>query len=365
MKKSSREAQNLLDSKLVFITHHEKSLLKWMEIIIAAVCLLVLIYLIFFSPPNTHNRLDYSMLLAVVFLFMVFAILLSLQEKYIFSAIVLIVAGTIGPWWSALVDPSVSNGNLIPLVYITIPILFSSLFAPLIVSILVGTIQIIGLMIFILLGNFNLSMGASSLFFFLIFIFASGLVFNIQNRNNRVIISSQIEMLKEQAIRDPLTGLYNRRFPLEYLEKEIARLKRIDGFLSLIVLDVDDFKTINDTCGHDCGDAILVGISNILIKNFRYSDVICRYGGDEFLIILSENDLLEAQKKAEALQKAIEQKPFKCTCEKEMQVTISIGITGFPKHAESVKDLIKSADLALYKAKEKGKNRIEVGENLG
>jgi diguanylate cyclase (GGDEF)-like protein len=165
--------------------------------------------------------------------------------------------------------------------------------------------------------------------------------------------------LKDFANRDPLTGMLNRRFPFEYLYKEFARLKRIKGVLSIVIFDVDDFKYFNDKFGHDCGDEILISISKIILSNFRESDVCCRYGGDEFLIAMSGANRKEAKKRIEKLQRMIAEENYNSLCQEKINVTISVGIAAYPRNGESVDDVIKAADQALYLAKERGKNRIE------
>jgi diguanylate cyclase (GGDEF)-like protein len=338
----------------------ETVLLKWIEAIIAVVCFLVLIYLLFISPSPRQVNTRYAVLVVTEIILLVFAIFFYQQKKIALSSNILILAGLIGPWWSVLIDETIVNGNLFPLVYLTIPILFSSFFSPVSVTAIIGIVQSVGLAIFIYLGNYDLSLGAASLFFFVLFIYAISMIINIQNRNNRQTITMQVEKLEEFAIRDPLTSLHNRRFPLEYLQDEFAKLRTLGGILAIIIFDVDDFKYFNDTYGHDCGDEILVVISKLIKENFRQSDVSCRYGGDEFFIAMSGSDLNEARKKIENLQEKIAKEEFKSLCGDPVPVTISAGLAAYPQHGDTVKAVMKAADKALYLAKEKGKNRIEL-----
>ena len=340
----------------------ETILLKWIELIIALVCFVVLIYILFLCPSSKIVIWHYTVLIAMEMVILLAAIVLYEKDRVTLSSNLLILAGIIGPWWSVIFDESIINGNLFPLVYTTIPILFSSFFSPVAVTIIIGISQCLGVATIIYLGEFDLGLGAASLFFFVVFIFAISLIINIQNRNNRQTISAQVERLEEFANHDPLTGMLNRRFPFEFLQKEFARLKREEGIVSIVIFDVDDFKYFNDTYGHDCGDDILISISKLLLSNFRESDVCCRYGGDEFLIAMSGAKLEEAKKRVENLQRKITEEKFKSLSDEKKKVTISVGIAAYPIHGETVNDVIKAADQALYQAKEKGKNRIEIIE---
>ena len=342
------------------LSHVELVLLRSVEYAMAGVCALVLIFLVFFEQLDARLLTHYIVLVTVVFLLILIAILLYSQKKIVLSSYILVLSGAIGPWWSALVDPSILQGNLLPLVYIAIPILLSSFFLPTGIMISISVIQIIGLVLFALYFNFNLAGGISSLVFFLIFILTSSLTFNIRNKHNKRIISKQILDLENQSMHDPLTGLYNRRFLGGFLEREFARLNRSGGNLSIIILDIDHFKQYNDTYGHACGDDVLVNISNLLNTNFRSSDIICRYGGDEFLIVLNDSTIDDALLKAQTLQKLVAEKTVICEVGSDVQATLSIGIAGFPTHGRTHSDVIRSADQALFLAKEKGKNRIEV-----
>jgi len=216
------------------------------------------------------------------------------------------------------------------------------------------------MVLFILIRGFDLRMGGGGLLFLGAYIFAVSLIINIQNGRNRQTISNQLELLKEYAIHDPLTGLHNRRYPLEFLQNELSRLKREGGILSVVIFDIDNFKYFNDTYGHHCGDEVLIAISKLIRENFRESDIICRYGGDEFLITMSDIEPSEAGKKIERLQELIGNVKPEEFCNADKKITISAGIAVYPRNGETVQDLIKAADEALYLAKNQGKNCIIV-----
>ncbi len=158
-------------------------------------------------------------------------------------------------------------------------------------------------------------------------------------------------------ITDPLTGLYNRRFLNEILHKELELSKRYNRQLSLAIADVDNFKKINDTYGHIAGDTVLKAIAETVLKNIRESDIASRYGGEEFVIIMSQTDKADAVKAIERLREAISKEKILLNNKNSISVTISVGIASYPDDAEYPGDLLISADDRLYKAKREGKNR--------
>jgi diguanylate cyclase (GGDEF)-like protein len=163
------------------------------------------------------------------------------------------------------------------------------------------------------------------------------------------------ERVKSLALRDALTGLHNYRYFREALLYEVERSRRYSTPLSLLFLDIDDFKRINDTLGHLHGDAIIRKVSVILKDGIRLADLLCRYGGDEFVLLMSQTPLAQAELLAERLRRLIGQSPLMQAGQCSM-ITVSIGVAGL-KPGMSMEDLIKAADDALYRAKEAGKNR--------
>lgn len=164
--------------------------------------------------------------------------------------------------------------------------------------------------------------------------------------------------LSDLATHDGLTGLYNHRFFYRILESEIMRASRYKNTVSLLMLDIDHFKGVNDTYGHQAGDAILRGLSERLMCRVRSIDSVCRYGGEEIMVVLPETDLLGAQKIAEDLRFLIENEAFKVCNNQSINITVSIGLSVYPEHAQEVSVLVSQADTALYQAKESGRNRI-------
>ncbi|NEO26453.1 MAG: diguanylate cyclase [Kamptonema sp. SIO4C4] len=164
------------------------------------------------------------------------------------------------------------------------------------------------------------------------------------------------ENLRSQSLRDPLTGLYNRRYMEEALTQELRRAQRGEHTVGIILLDVDRFKQFNDTFGHNAGDRVLRVLSHFLKRNIRQSDVVCRYGGEELLLILPEATLADSYQRAEQIRQRVERLKIKHHGQRLGSVTISVGISGFPDHGETGEDLIQAADKALYQAKHQGRN---------
>lgn len=166
------------------------------------------------------------------------------------------------------------------------------------------------------------------------------------------------DALRDQSIRDPLTGLFNRRYIEESLEQEIARATRSAMPVSLLILDLDHFKSMNDTYGHSAGDRLLRELGVILRCRSRTEDVAARYGGEEFLLMLPGMDKIAAVQRAEELRSAIADIQLVDAGIELPAVTASIGVAAFPDHGHSVDDLLRSADKALYRAKHAGRDRV-------
>ena len=165
--------------------------------------------------------------------------------------------------------------------------------------------------------------------------------------------------LQEQAIRDPLTGVFNRRYFAEALDKETARAVREKSPFSLIVLDVDFFKKVNDTYGHKCGDLVLQSLAKFLQENTRRSDIVCRFGGEEFVILMPDAAVQDAFERAERFRKEFALQVVEHEG-KHVKSTFSAGIASFPIHSDAGETLLSMADLALYQSKADGRNRVTV-----
>jgi diguanylate cyclase (GGDEF)-like protein len=166
------------------------------------------------------------------------------------------------------------------------------------------------------------------------------------------------ETLRTQSIRDPLTGLFNRRYLEVSLERELQRSARRSQTLAVLMLDIDHFKRFNDSHGHEAGDALLAQFAEVLKRAARSEDIACRYGGEEFTVILLEADAATAQRRAETIRQATADMSVTYRQQQLPHVTVSIGMAVFPRDAQAPSDLLRRADAALYLAKKAGRNRI-------
>jgi len=188
--------------------------------------------------------------------------------------------------------------------------------------------------------------------------------------------------LRDLVTKDVLTSFYNRRYFFHRLNSEIQRAKRYERTLSLLILDVDDFKRFNDTYGHLEGDTLLKGLADVIRGTIRRSDakpsyevdIACRYGGEEFAVILPEAAQVQGGAVAERLRASIEARGASIVAERIRRkiestplggktVTVSIGVSSYPDHGADAESLIRAADEAMYKAKRAGKNRVAISGN--
>jgi diguanylate cyclase (GGDEF)-like protein/PAS domain S-box-containing protein len=168
------------------------------------------------------------------------------------------------------------------------------------------------------------------------------------------------ESLRNQSICDPLTGLFNRRYMEESLEREFSRANRHKSSVAIVMLDLDHFKRFNDTFGHQAGDELLRALGDLLKKNTRSQDIACRYGGEEFALVLSDSSLEGAYKRAEILRQQVKQLSVEYDGKTLGAVSVSMGVAVFPDHGTTMGDVLRASDQALYSAKREGRDRVSV-----
>lgn len=164
--------------------------------------------------------------------------------------------------------------------------------------------------------------------------------------------------LREQSIRDPLTKVFNRRYLELTLERELKRAERKSEPLSVLVLDIDHFKKFNDTMGHEAGDTLLTQFAQLLENNVRKEDIVCRYGGEEFVIVLPMANIQMAMERAHKICEATRKLKVNSLDKSISAVSVSIGVSAFPYHGKEGQSLIAAADAALYASKNNGRDRV-------
>lgn len=182
---------------------------------------------------------------------------------------------------------------------------------------------------------------------------------NVYLRETAPVLETKrlMENLRDSTLRDPMTGLNNRRFLEEYVETLVSSVHRKRAHVAILMLDLDYFKMVNDTYGHDAGDAVLKSLSTLLKQSVRASDLVIRYGGEEFLIILIDSEGEAADHVAEKIRLAVESLKVQ-VAGITLQKTISIGIADFPTDSDTFWQAVKFADVAMYQAKDQGRNRV-------
>jgi len=170
------------------------------------------------------------------------------------------------------------------------------------------------------------------------------------------------ETLRTQSIRDPLTGAFNRRYMVESLERELHRASRSERPLGAIMVDIDHFKKYNDTYGHEAGDALLKELAKFLQAQVRGGDIACRYGGEEFVLILPEASPEVTLRRAEQMREGVKRLNVVHHGQPLGRITLSLGVAGYPGDGQTPDELLRAADAALYQAKERGRDRVVVSQ---
>jgi diguanylate cyclase (GGDEF)-like protein len=188
-----------------------------------------------------------------------------------------------------------------------------------------------------------------------------GVLVNItRSKEAEAALQQANQKLQQQTIRDMLTGLHNRRYLDETLPRELQRAARQRQTLGVIMLDIDHFKHYNDTYGHDAGDALLRAVGAFLLQSIRGDDIACRYGGEEFTLVLPGASLDDTRQRAEAIRAGVQALVVEHEGQTLEKITVSLGVTVFSDYRATADLLIRSADQALYQAKRSGRDRVVV-----
>ena len=346
-------------------------LLAWLLllIILLTVAMLVLVVL---SPASSPQRGLYIGLIIGLLVPEVVAFLLNQRGHYGISAGIAVTLAAIGPWGSAILDPAVSRGDFVPLTFMVLPVLLASvLLRPAVTSVL-AVLQLCVLALVPLAFPATASINWPSFISFVAFTSALSIAASVVSRRDLAQIDQQTHelatseaQLRELSIRDPLTNLFNRRFMEEALMREVRRAERGHVPLSIIMMDIDHFKRFNDTLGHAAGDALLHDLGALLPQTIRAADIACRYGGEEFVLVLPDASLEVATARAELVRDAVKNLHVVRSGLELGAVTISLGVAAFPDHGCDAESVLRSADSALYRAKDQGRDQVVVASGDG
>ncbi len=333
----------------------QRKLLAW--ILLAVFVLLMVLLLIVILDPN-QNPLNnqYGIFVAGLAIFLIVPYVLNSIGFYNVSAATLVLGLATAPWVSMLFDPGILQGDFVPLAYIVLPILLSSILCRVQITVILAILQFAGATFVLMYSPSKFPFNWLSFLFFVFATSALSIFANSMIQRNLKQIAYQVKLLadnevilREQAIRDPLTNLFNRRYLQESLEREIDRATRARHPLGIIMLDVNGFKQINDTLGHAAGDVVLQDLGKFLLTQVRQYDIVCRYGGDEFVIIMPDTSQESTKERAGHLQAEI--KNLDINQGKKFTITISVGTAVFPADGSTVDEILISADKALYRKK--------------
>ncbi|NCC13482.1 MAG: GGDEF domain-containing protein [Spirochaetia bacterium] len=300
-----------------------------------------------FPSPNRHA---YLLLLLVLLLLLILAMIARHRNHYLLSASFTLGLGLVGTWSSVLINLNAGTPDFFPLCYVTITIIISSLFLPALFTILLSATQIILLAVLVAANETLLQQNWPSFFFFVILVAFLSMIANY-------LIKIQMFQLKESAIRDHLTGLFNRRYFDETLSNKLKREQKGGEPWGIILLDIDHFKHFNDQYGHDAGDFVLTRLAHEMLSCFNLSATICRYGGDEFAILLPYLQQQELGTLCENLVERVHALDLPYAGKSLGSMSISVGYVRYTEQLSSAELFLKQADSYLYHAKQTGRNQ--------
>ncbi len=296
---------------------------------------------------------------------LVISLVLNLRGHYKAAAWLTILVTIVGPWLCILVDDTVAYGDYVALLYTAMSIQLCAILLNERVTLVIALAQFAGLAALVATNPNLHSFNWPGLMVFIVFVSMLGIISSMMSRKHlqqiekdRSLLRQSEAKLQELALRDSLTGLFNRRYMEETLERELNRAVREQRNLGVIMTDVDGFKLINDTFGHPLGDAVLARVAEELQHNIRKSDIACRFGGDEFILIMPECSLEDTILRAQALRRIVQSASIVVDDMDVGPVTLSMGVGAMPEHGATAAELLKAADKALYAAKHDGRNRV-------
>jgi diguanylate cyclase (GGDEF)-like protein len=324
-----------------------------------------LILVLFADPVGSPQRAVYPPFIFGLVILIMLVYGLNRAGYYSVAAALVVAGALLGPWGSVMLDPTILHGDFVPLAYTIVSVLLSSiLLTPLITAVLAGA-QLIGLALIAFANPATTSIDWPSFLGLIFFTSVLCLLSSIVSQSDLDQIDRQTRQLaqseaglRELSVRDHLTQLFNRRYLEETLDREIRRSLRSHYTIGVILFDVDHFKQVNDRWGHAAGDLVLQGIGQLASTRIRGGDIACRYGGDEFVLVLPETSREATRKRAEQVRETVKHLQEEYNGQPLGTISISLGVAMYPNNGTTRDAILKSADKALYRAKGEGGNRV-------
>jgi diguanylate cyclase (GGDEF)-like protein len=348
-------------------SHRQTHLLAWLLVFMFGLATAALILVLVVDPAFSPRRNEYVRLIMGLDALVALAYGLNCAGRYALAAGLTVIVALLGPWGSLAVDPTILHGDFVPLAYVTISLsLASVLLSPLATGLLAG-LQLVSLALIPLVSPATASVNWPSFMALILFMSVLNIVFSVISQQYLAQIDRQTRRLaeseaalRELSVRDHLTQLFNRRYLEESLAREIRRSARSHYPIGVILLDIDHFKRVNDTWGHAAGDAVLQRLGQLALAHIRGGDIACRYGGEEFVLILPESSPAVVRERAEHLREEVKRLQIDYGGQRLEAITVSLGVAVFPDHGATGEAILKSADNAMYRAKAEGRDRVVV-----
>jgi diguanylate cyclase (GGDEF)-like protein len=328
---------------------------------------LTLVEVILVTTGSGNRRVLYIVLITILLSLLLVAFFLNRSGHYTVAAQIAVACGMIGPWGAVFFDQSILQGDFIPLVYTSLSLFLAAILLPVRQTVILAVIEFAALLSLSFIIPASAGINWPSLLAFIFFTSILSVVSTFISHRDMMQIDIQMQLLtkreaqmRELSVRDPLTGLYNRRFLEETVDQRILLAQQEHTPLSLIIADVDHFKRYNDLYGHVEGDTMLRLIGAALRSRIRSSDMVCRFGGEEFVIVLPGASLDVAQQRADFIRGEVKQIQEENRDQIPSTVTISIGVACYPQHGQDRIALLRAADEAMYRAKDNGRDRVEI-----
>ncbi len=342
---------------------HQTVLLAWTLMLIIPLALAATIVI---SPDNPQQT-DYICLILSLAIVFIIAFILNRFGCYRIASALTVAGAVLAPWGSLILDPVILQGDIIPLNFVVIPVLLSSIFLPPVLTTIVAAVQLAALAHVQSIIPASVSINWISFFTFIIIISTVSILASMIRQRDmkqivyqrRLLIESEAKLF-EESIRDHLTGLFNRRYLDETIEREIRRAERSGFPVGFIMMDIDHFKRLNDKYGHAAGDVVLQEIGKLLKSKMRYADIVCRYGGEEFVVVMPEASLNITCQRAEKLWEEVKKLELRYKNKNLGKISISAGVAVFPDHGATGHEVLRSVDTALYSAKNSGRDRVVI-----